>query len=158
MSSVAKLRLMNREKKMVCYYDDMGPGRGNCTIGIGHLIHKNPCTSEELARKVIEEDVMRYFDSDVLAAEKVVNRNLKVSLTQEQFDALVSYTFNRGPGGAHKVFELINRGELANAADEISSHVTASARLKKKSLVKVLPGLIFRRKEESAPFKNDVKR
>ena len=158
MSSFAKLRLMNREKKMIRYYDDLGPGKGNCTTGIGHLIHKKPCTAEELAIKVAEEDVERYFDSDVLVAENLVNRNVKVSLTQEQFDALVSYTFNRGAGGARKAFELINDGELASAADEISSHVTASVKKKKKNVAKVLPGLIARRKEESAPFEVDVKR
>lgn len=158
MSSVAKLRLMNREMKMIRYYDDLGPGKGNCTTGIGHLIHKKPCTAEELALKVTEDDVGRYFDSDVLSAENVVNRNVKVALTQEQFDALVSYTFNRGPGGAHRAFELINDGELADAADEISSHVTASVKKKKKNVAKVLPGLIARRREESAPFKSDAKR
>jgi lysozyme len=156
MSSVGKLRLQNREKKMVRYYDDMGPGKGNCTMGIGHLIHKQPCTTGELVRKVDEKDVMRYFDSDVRAAEHVVNRNIKISLTQEQFDALVSYTFNRGPGGAHKAFKFINDGEFDKAAAEISRHVTASVKKKGKSVATIAGGLFGRRAEESAPFRNAV--
>jgi GH24 family phage-related lysozyme (muramidase) len=150
MSSVGKLRLMNREKKVRRYYDDMGRGKGNCTVGIGHLIHRNPCTAKELATKVTEKDVTRYFDMDVKVAENAVNRNVKVSLTQEQFDALVSYTFNRGAGGAHKAFELINAGEFEKAAAEISSHVTVSVKKK----VTRAGGLVTRRVEESAPFRN----
>jgi lysozyme len=156
MSSAGKLRLQNREKKMARYYDDMGPGKGNCTMGYGHLVHRNPCTAEELAKKVTEKDVMDSFNSDVRATENVVNRNVKVSLAQEQFDALVSYTFNRGPGGAHKAFKLINDGEFDKAATEISSHVTVSVKKKGKSVATVAHGLFDRRAEESAPFRNAV--
>lgn len=154
MSSVGKLRLMNREKKMMRYYDDQGPGRGNCTMGIGHYVHRDPCAAAELARKVTEEDVANAFDIDVRAAESVVNRRVDVSLTQDQFDALVSYVFNRGPGGARKALTLISDGEFEKAATEISSHVTGSQLRKEKRVVKTLPGLISRRAEESAPFKS----
>lgn len=154
MSSVGKLRLMNREKKVMRYYDDQGPGRGNCTMGVGHYVHANPCTAEELARKVANEDVANAFDIDVRTAENVINRNVKVNLTQDQFDALVSYTFNRGPNGAQKVFTLINDGEFDQAAAEISSHVTGSQLRKNKRVVVTLAGLITRRVEESAPFRS----
>ena len=89
-------------------------------------------------------------------AYKVVNRNIKISLAQEQFDALVSYTFNRGPGGAHKAFKLINEGEFNKAAAEISSHVTVSVKKNGKRVVTVARGLFGRRAEESAPFRNVV--
>lgn len=154
MSPVGKLRLLNREKKVMRYYDDMGKGKGNCTFGIGALVHRGPCTDDELAKPVTDEDVKRRFDSDLRDAESTVNRNVKIQLTQEQFDALVSYTYNRGPGGAHKVFVLINRGEFDNAAVEISSHVTASVKKKGKSVATIAHGLFARRAEESAPFRN----
>jgi GH24 family phage-related lysozyme (muramidase) len=157
MSSVGKLRLQNREKKMVRYYDDMGRGKGNCTVGYGHLVHKNPCSAEELARAVSEDDIMDGFSSDVEAAETIVNRNINVPLTQEQFDALVSYTFNRGPGGAHAAFKLINDGEFEKAAAEISKHVTATVKKKGKRVVTVAHGLFDRRAEESAPFRKAAK-
>ena len=156
MSSVGKLRLQNREKKTMRYYDDMGPGKGNCTVGYGHLVHRNPCTDEEAARKVTEKDVMDGFNSDVVTAENFVNRNIRISLTQAQFDALVSYTFNRGPGGAHKAFKLLNEGEFNKAAIEISSHVTASVKKNGKRVATVARGLFDRRAEESAPFRNCV--
>jgi lysozyme len=154
MSSVGKLRLQNREKKMVRYYDDMGPGKGNCTMGYGHLVHRSPCSAEELTTKVTEQDVMGGFGSDVQVAESVVNRNVKVALTQAQFDALVSYTFNRGPGGAHKVFKLVNDGDFDDAAAEISSHVMVTVKKKGKRVATIARGLYERRAEESAPFRN----
>jgi lysozyme len=153
MSSVGKLGLQNREKKMERYYDDMGSGKGNCTVGYGHLVHRNPCTPEELARDVVEKDVMKGFDADIRAAENAVNRNVKVPLTQAQFDALVSYTFNRGPGGAQKAFKLVNAGEFDKAAAEIASHVTATVKKKGKRVAMIAPGLYARRAEESAPFR-----
>ena len=157
MSTNARVTMRNTEKKVLKYYDDGGKGKGNCTWGIGTLAHRGPCTAEELARVVTDEDVEREFAARLRVAERGVTSKITVTLTQEQFDALVSYTFNRGPSGAYKAFELINDGKFANAASEISSHVTASVREKKKSVAKVLPGLIVRRREESAPFRSDVK-
>jgi lysozyme len=153
-SSVGKLRLMNREKKMVRYYDDMGPGKGNCTMGYGHLIHKKPCTTAELTRKVAEEDVMQSFDADVRTAENAVNRGVKAALTQEQFDALVSYTFNKGAKGAHEVYKLINEGNPEGAANVMCSHHSVPVKNKKGKWVAVSAGgLVSRRTEESAPFR-----
>jgi lysozyme len=149
LSSVGKLRLMNRKRKMVRYYDDLGSGKGNCTMGYGHMVHRKPCSAEELAKKVTQKEVMRNFDSDVRVAENAVNRNVKVPLTQEQFDALVSYTFNRGAAGSHKAFTLINSGDFTSAAAEMSSHITASD---KKKMTRA-GGLSARRAEESAPFR-----
>lgn len=157
MSSVGKLRLQNREKKIMRYYDDMGKGKGNCTMGIGHLIHKNPCTAEELVIKVTDEDVMRGFHSDLRAAENAVNRNVKVSLTQEQFDGLVSYTYNRGPTGAMAAFHLINAGDLQGAATEMKKRVTVKVKKKGKMVTESAAGLVARRAEETAPFMSTAK-
>jgi lysozyme len=152
MSSVGKLRLQNREKKLMRYYDDMGKGKGNCTMGIGHLIHKKPCTIEELAREVTEDDVMRAFDADLRTAENSVSRNIKASLTQEQFDALVSYTYNRGPTGAMAVYHLVNAGDLRGAASEIRKRITVKLKRNGKMVTETAGGLVARRVEESAPF------
>jgi GH24 family phage-related lysozyme (muramidase) len=157
MSSVGKLRLQNREKKIMRYYEDMGKGKGNCTMGIGHLVHKNPCTAEELARKVTDEDVMRGFDSDLRAAENAVNRNVKVSLTQEQFDGLVSYTYNRGPTEAMAAYQLTNAGDLQGAASEMRKRIMVKVKKKGKMVTETAVGLVARRAEESAPFMSTAK-
>jgi lysozyme len=121
MSTVGRLKMQNREKKMMKYYDDGGPGRGNCTWGIGTKAHNGPCSTAELARKVTDADVDSAFSSRLRVAERGVERNVKVELTQAQFDALVSLAYNVGAPGSSRVFELINAGDFEGAANTFAS-------------------------------------
>lgn len=79
-------------------YDDGGPGRGNCTVGVGHLIHYGPCTQAELDQPALSlTEINRLLRADVGRFEASVNA-LGVSLNQNQYDALVSFAFNCGAG------------------------------------------------------------
>jgi len=154
MSSAARTRMRLRERDVFKYYDDMGPGKGNCTWGPGILAHIRVCTKEELARPVSAAAVEAEFSRRVAEAEAGVIRNVKKQqLLQGQFDALVSLTFNAGVYGSHRVYALIDSGRPTEAATEIrtmtSAHVDG-----KKVLVR---GLIARRAEESAPFQAAAK-
>lgn len=72
-------------------YNDVA---GNATNGYGHLLHMgrvqpgDPSVSPSVA--------LLQLHMDVAQAEKAVNRLVRVSLTQNQFDALVSWTYNLG--------------------------------------------------------------
>lgn len=153
MSTVARLNMRHREKTIMAYYDDMGPGKGNCTFGIGALVHRGPCSTVELARKVTEVEVESEFVARVSEAERAVARNVKATLTQAQFDALVSFTYNRGPTGAFHAYELLNAGNFEGAASWISGLFHVKVKKKGRWVVIVAPGLIQRRAEESAPFR-----
>lgn len=153
MSNVARLNMGRQEKPVMKYYDDMGPGRGNCSWGIGILEHRGPCTDEELARPVTEGKVESEFSSRISEAERAVEKKVKVELTQKQFDALVSYTYNRGISGANPVFDLLNAGNFDGAAQRISSEIYGRTKRNGKSIKILLRGLIPRRAEESAPFR-----
>lgn len=61
MSPIGRRRLQEREKKIMAYYDDMGPGKGNCTVGHGSLVRRSPCTPEELRTLVTEAQVQQLF-------------------------------------------------------------------------------------------------
>lgn len=67
---------------------------GKETIGFGHVIKANETftfpISEELADELLQNDIKW--------AEKAVNDNVRVSLNQNQFDALVCLVFNIGGG------------------------------------------------------------
>ena len=55
-----------------------------------------------------------YFDADVAAAEaSVASQVPDRPLTQEQFDAAVSFTFNAGEKGARSALAAANRGDNA---------------------------------------------
>lgn len=69
---------------------------GKTTIGYGHIIEPkllalvkaSPCITKEKAEQLLKEDVKE--------AEQAINSSVKVSLTQGQFDALVSLIYNWG--------------------------------------------------------------
>jgi GH24 family phage-related lysozyme (muramidase) len=99
------------ERTVFAYYNDMGKDKGHCTWGPGILAHRGVCTQEELARPVSAAQVNAEFDRRVSEAEATVHRNIHVALTQAQFDALVSFTYNAGPDGSGQTFALINKNE-----------------------------------------------
>jgi GH24 family phage-related lysozyme (muramidase) len=151
MSPEARARMRRRERDVHKYYDDMGPGRGNCTWGAGILAHKGPCTNKELAAPVSGAQIEAEFSRRVAVAEGGVRRNVrKRKLTQDQFDALVSLAYNAGVGGSNHTFELVDNGEFAKAAANIR-RMTSTTVNGKQVLAR---GLIARRAEESAPFRS----
>lgn len=154
MSTAARLNMRHREKKVMKYYDDGGTGHGNCTWGIGTKAHNGPCNEKELGRTVTDADIEREFAKRLRVAEQGVERNVKVELSQAQFDALVSLAYNAGVTGASKVFALINAGDFEGTATKISG-MTSGHEMRKGKKVKVFyPGLVPRRAEEAAPFRN----
>jgi GH24 family phage-related lysozyme (muramidase) len=149
MSGEAKKRMRHREVDVYNYYDDMGPGQGNCTWGAGILAHRGPCTKEESGKTVSQAEVDAEFSRRVAHAERIVRINVTTqSLNQDQFDALVSLTYNAGERGASGTFDLVDAGDMKGAAANISKMV----KTKVKGKLAVARGLIPRRKEEAAPF------
>lgn len=154
MSPSARTRMRQRETAQYRYYDDGGPGRGNCTWGIGTLAHRGPCTTEELTRPVTPERVETTFSEKVADAERVVRKRVtNQALSQAQFDALVSFTFNAGQRGAESVLAKVDRGDFRGAAAGISRTIYMTVRTKKGNRRVVARGRISRRAEESAPFR-----
>ena len=149
MSGEARKRMRRREVDVFNYYDDMGPGKGNCTWGAGILAHRGPCTKEELGRSVSQAEVDAEFARKVAQAERIVRINVtSQALTQGQFDALVSLTFNAGQRGASGTFDLVDSGDMKGAAANIAKMIKVTVNGKKV----VARGLISRRTEEAAPF------
>lgn len=151
MSPDGRARMRRREADVYNYYDDGGPGRGHCTWGAGILAHRGPCTKEELGRVVSEAEVNAEFARRVAKAEREVRKNVRNhALTQEQFDALVSLTFNAGARGSRGTYKLIDQGDLIGAASNIRKMTLTTINGKHV----VARGLISRRAEESAPFRS----
>jgi lysozyme len=119
------------------------------------LVHLGPCTAAELLRPVTPAGVDIQLAAGVLAAESAVrNRVTDHELTQEQFDALVSFTYNTGATGARETLEAANRGQLNEVARQMEQNIYVhprDAHGRRLPAVRV-PGLINRRHEEAAPF------
>jgi len=121
---------------------------GRWTIGYGHT---HGVRSGETITPEEAEDLLR---KDLQDCEAVVERMVKVDLTQNQFDALVSFVFNLGQGnfGSSTLLRTLNRGEYESAAEEFIRWNKARV----DGELKALPGLTRRRTAEAALFEMDV--
>jgi lysozyme len=88
--------------------------RGVWTIGYGHTL------GTVAYQTCSQADADAWFVQDTQTAVNAVNRTTDVPLSQEQFDALVSFTFNIGQGSeAHStLLSLVNQSNFAAAADQ----------------------------------------
>lgn len=134
-------------------YDDGGAkGVGNCTVGYGHLVHYGPCDAKhhksehEFINGITQKKAGPLLRSDSNWAVQAVNKLVTVDLTQNQFDALVIFTFNVGTAAfAHSsLLKYINKQEF--------SKVPSAFRMWNKSGGKVIPGLTNRREKEITLF------
>jgi lysozyme len=111
------------------------------TIGYGHVIKRG-----ETFKPLSEFEATELLRADAGIAERAVQRLITVPLTQNQFDAVVSFTFNLGEGALERssLRQLINVGQFAKVPSELNRWVFAKG--------KKLPGLVLRRLAEGALF------
>lgn len=97
--------------RLTAYQDQ----RGVWSIGWGHT---GPEVVEGLVWTQAQADSQ--FILDLHRTESAVMASLDVALTQNEFDALVCFTYNVGPGAeAHSTLvRLLNAGSLLTAADQ----------------------------------------
>lgn len=117
---------------------------GKNTIGFGHVI----LPSEKFTLPITRAQGLEILASDVQKFEDMVEKMVKVEMTQGQFDALVSFTFNVGPANLQKstLLRKINAKD-ATASDEFGKWVFAAG--------KPLPGLVKRRGAEAKLFRGE---
>jgi lysozyme len=113
---------------------------GVWTIGYGHTgtAKRGMMISHEQAEGLLKKDLSRF--------ESAVIELVKVPLVQNQFDALVSFTYNVGVTAFKRSTLLVrlNARQPYAAAKQFRRWVTANG--------KELPGLVKRREEEEALF------
>lgn len=124
-------------------YDD---GVGVWTIGYGST------KGVKKGMTITQAEADARLISDLAEAEHAVDFAVTVPLSQQQFDALVSLTFNIGAGNFHSstLVKRLNEGKYHDAAAQFDKWVFA----KKKKL----PGLVRRRAAEKALFLDGTKR
>jgi GH24 family phage-related lysozyme (muramidase) len=83
------------------------PPSGYCTIGYGHLFQpKHLCNGQESPSTISEADASTLFQNELGRFESAVTNDaesLPFPLNQNQFDALVSFAYNEGPGGLQQL-------------------------------------------------------
>ena len=94
--------------------------KGIWTIGVGHT---GPEVVEGLRWSPQQvDDALR---ADVSIAEQAIRKNVKVALTQNQYDALCSFIFNVGVGAFTRstMLKLLNLGNYVGAASQFDRWV-----------------------------------
>ena len=111
------------------------------TIGYGHYgadVKEGMEITEKRAEELLRQDLKKF--------EGYVNSYVKVKLTQNMYDSLVSFTYNCGGGSlkSSTLLKLLNKGDYNGAAGQFEKWTKGGG--------KVLPGLVKRRKEEKELF------
>lgn len=124
-------------------YKDFG---GVWTIGYGHTRTAAP------NMKIKKEDAEKLLRDDIERVELIINQLVKVPLSQNQFDALVSFVYNIGGLKFRKSNLLwqLNLGKYEKAAEEFLKWTKAKD--PKTGQYVTLPGLLRRRKKELELF------
>lgn len=133
--------------------DDKGnptPIRGTLTIGYGHTDSAKYSFGVALrdytGPNISEAKASQILDVDLDECEEDVSRIVKVQLNDNQFAALVSFTFNCGSGNLKKLVSKLNSGVY----EDIPPHLM----LYTKSKGKELRGLVTRRRAEAALWRS----
>lgn len=108
---------------------------GVWTIGYGHT--KDVKQGDKITQAKAEE----FLKNDLKVYEAKVRSIVKISLTQNQFDALVSFCYNCGPANLKKLVSNRNAAQIGNA---ILLYNKAGGR--------ILNGLVKRRNAEKELF------
>jgi lysozyme len=100
-------------------------------------------------RRWSEEEVDSILAKDVVRFERGVARYLPIRLSQNEFDALVSFSFNLGLGVLQRstLRQALLRGDKVMAMQSLLKYNKAGG--------KVLKGLDIRRKDEAALFRKE---
>jgi lysozyme len=116
---------------------------GVWTIGYGHTID----VKEGMTITQHQCDVM--LEVDIETYENYINKYVIVSLTQNQFDALVSWVYNLGPTNLRNstMLKVLNAGKYEEVPYQMKRWNRAGG--------KVLKGLVVRREAEAELFSNE---
>jgi lysozyme len=109
------------------------------TIGYGNTYYPNG-DKVQMYDVITLQQAIELFDDLIVRYERIVNSKLKVDVKQNEFDALVSHTYNTG--GSTTLFKLVN---MKADKDKIKNwfttkYITANG--------KRLKGLVIRRQKE----------
>lgn len=111
-------QIARREGTVLHVYKD---SKGLPTAGVGHLLTLDEKKDFPVGTKITQAQSDAWLIADLKEAQAAVNSSITKSLTQNEFDALVSLTFNIGVAGFKRssVVRKLNAGDKKGAAEAI---------------------------------------
>ncbi|OCJ30593.1 lysozyme [Serratia sp. 14-2641] len=128
------------EKLELKAYPDPGTGGKPWTIGWGHTKGVKP------GDQITQAQAEAFLREDLAVFEAAVSSAIKRSMTQNQFDAMVSLAFNIGGASfaSSTLVKKFNAGDVQGAADQFPRWKNANG--------KEMKGLVRRRAAERELF------
>jgi GH24 family phage-related lysozyme (muramidase) len=120
---------------------------GEWTIGVGHTAKAGPPRPRD-GMTITLKDAVALFLQDIVKFERDVERAIRRPLTQQQFDALVSFHFNTGAISSGSVDEKLNAGDVTGALRTLGQYTKGGGR--------TLKGLEARRARETMLFTTGI--
>jgi lysozyme len=156
MSEKARKLLARWEGVRKEVYDDVA---GLPTIGVGHLLTQDELHSGTIdidgqavdyRRGLSDSQVLDLLAQDLVRFEKAVEELVEVSLSQNQFDALISFSFNVGTSafGKSTLLKVLNQGQYDQVPAQLRRWVKAGG--------KTVDGLVNRRENEIALWNGQI--
>jgi lysozyme len=143
--SVARMKASGACRALIrqfegCYLQAYRCPAGIPTIGVGHT------RGVKMGDRCSQQQADVWLTQDLEDAEAAVSSLVKAPLVQQQFDALVSFTFNLGAKSLAEstMLILLNKGSHKAAADQFDRWVYSNGQK--------LKGLVDRRAAEKALF------
>lgn len=158
-TNTAGRQLIERNEGLILgAYDDyndhvVAPGgsvRGTLTIGYGHTTAAG-APKVFVGQRITKDQADAILASDLSKVEAFVDSVVKVPINENQFSALVSFTFNEGNGALKKstLLKKLNAKDYFGAANEFRNWTKGLGQER-------LPGLVRRREQERALFLKPV--
>jgi lysozyme len=133
-------------------FEGFRPAKYSCAAGYPTIGYEHRLTKDEKYTNVCQSEAEEILMNDLLKFEKIVLKYINVNLSDNQFDALVSFTFNLGPAALQRstLRQKINNMDYEDAKEEFLKWTYAGGRR--------LSGLLKRRWAESLLFSNNIYR
>ena len=130
---------------------------GNAAIGYGHLLHEGNVDATDQAnypKPIDQAQANALLVKDTAKAVAAVNNDVKVVLTQDQFDAMVDFTFNEGTDAFAKstLLKDVNSSLFSQVPAQLEQWVYGTVN----GQPAVIPGLVYRRNDESNLFEGQT--
>lgn len=139
------MRISDRGLALIKQYEGFSATAYTCpagylTIGYGHIVKAGE------PRQITEVQAEQFLRHDVTVAEQAVKRLILTNINQDQYDALVSFTFNLGAGALQRstLRACVNRSDHTGAASQFGRWIYGGGRK--------LKGLIHRRNAEKSLY------
>ena len=147
-----KMNISDKGIRFIKNFEGFSPtwykdSKGVWTIGFGHA---GSLSERYNIQRINEQTAIKILQNDLSQAEDIINRLVKIDLTQNQFDALTSFVFNVGSGNFSNstLLKRLNEGKFEEVINEFLRWNKITYKGKKVEL----KGLTKRREKESKLF------